>query len=313
MRQSKILNRHYIQHSKKGWLKPVEASNEAQKKRSMHTVHNVPTMQSSHTRHAAQEQPSKPKATPPAPDNTAPAAHLVRVYQKLVESYGEPENHPDNDPVGGLVATILSQHTSDINSGRAYQQLISDFPTWEAVRDAPTDAIANAIRTGGLANIKAPRIQTALLTLTTWQKEKGIDPSTQSLSEFLYQELMQLPLEKAWKYLQDIPGVGPKTASCVLLFNLGRPVMPIDTHLHRLTHRLGFIGPKVSADQAHVIFFKALPPEWAYALHVNLIRHGRTICHAQRPACDSCPLYSECAYIGSVDPKQTQLPFVKKR
>ena len=225
--------------------------------------------------------------------------HLSRIYELLIATYGEPKNEPDYDPMGGLVGTILSQHTSDINSERAYQQLVATFPTWEEVRDAPTNEVAEAIRSGGLANIKAPRIQDALLTLTQEQQKQG---GTKSLSEFLSDELAKRNSEEAWRYLRSIPGVGPKTAACVLMFNLDRPVMPVDTHVWRVSRRLGLIGPKVSADQAHEVFAEMVPPEWVYSLHVNLIRHGRQICHAQRPACNICPLYSECAFVGSVDP-----------
>ncbi|GAC1378077.1 MAG: endonuclease III [Ktedonobacteraceae bacterium] len=231
-----------------------------------------------------------------------PSIHLSRVYNLLIATYGEPQNEPDYDPLGGLVGTILSQHTSDINSGRAYQQLITTFPTWEEVRDAPTPAVANAVRSGGLANIKAPRIQDALFTLTQWQHEQG---DTKPLSEFLYNELAKRSSEEAWHYLRGIHGVGPKTAACVLMFNLNRAVMPIDTHVWRTSRRLGLIGPKVNADQAHTIFAKVTPPEWVYPLHVNLIRHGRQICHAQRPKCTRCPLYNECAFVGSVNPQET--------
>lgn len=225
--------------------------------------------------------------------------HLSRIYELLVATYGEPKNEPDYDPLGGLVGTILSQHTSDINSERAYQQLVATFPTWEEVRDASTNEVAEAIRSGGLANIKAPRIQDALLTLTQEQQKQG---GTKSLSEFLSDELAKRNSEEAWRYLRRIPGVGPKTAACVLMFNLDRPVMPVDTHVWRVSRRLGLIGPKVSADQAHEVFAEMVPLEWIYPLHVNLIRHGRQICHAQRPACNVCPLYSECAFVGSVDP-----------
>ncbi len=230
--------------------------------------------------------------------------HLARVYELLIATYGEPKNDPDFDPLGGLIGTILSQHTSDINSDRAYQQLVGTFPTWEEVRDASTNEVANAIRSGGLANIKAPRIQDALLTLTRQQQEQE---DTQSLSDFLKAELGRRSSEEAWQYLRSIPGVGPKTAACVLMFNLDRPVMPVDTHVHRVSRRLGLIGPKVSADQAHDIFAEIVPPEWVYPLHVNLIRHGRQVCHAQRPACNACPLYSECAYVGSVNVQATML------
>ena len=155
-----------------------------------------------------------------------PSLQLARVYELLIATYGEPRNEPDYDPLGGLVGTILSQHTSDINSDRAYQQLVTTFPTWEEVRDAPTYEIANAIRSGGLANIKAPRIQDALFTLTEQQEAQG---GTRLLSEYLYDELMKLTPEEAWHYLRSIPGVGPKTAACVLMFNMNLAVMPIDT------------------------------------------------------------------------------------
>lgn len=234
-----------------------------------------------------------------------PIAHLARVYELLLATYGEPINEPDYDPLGGLVGTILSQHTSDTNSERAYQQLVATFPTWEEVRDAPMYKVAEAIRSGGLANIKAPRIQDALHTLTEQQQAQG---GSKPLPDYLYDELRKRTPEEAWRYLRRIPGVGPKTAACVLMFNLGEPVMPIDTHVHRVSQRLGLIGPKVNADQAHNLFAKVTPPEWVYPLHVNLIRHGRQICHAQGPECGRCTLYNECAYVGSVNPQETAIP-----
>ncbi|MBE3561373.1 MAG: endonuclease III [Ktedonobacteraceae bacterium] len=236
--------------------------------------------------------------------HTTPAEHLRRIYQLLVETYGEPHNTPDYEPLGGLIGTILSQHTSDRNSDRAYEQLVQKFPTWEEVRDAPTNEVADAIRSGGLANIKAVRIQDVLHTLSERRQEQHF---TGSLSQFLYAELIKRTPEEGWHYLRELPGVGPKTAACVLMFNLNLPVMPIDTHVHRVSKRLGLIGPKVSVDQAHVLFAKITPPEWVYPLHVNLIRHGRQICHAQRPECGRCPLYSECAYVGSVNAQETAI------
>lgn len=226
-----------------------------------------------------------------------PSDHLARIYELLIDTYGEPENEPDFDPVGGLIGTILSQHTSDINSERAYRQLVATFPTWEAVRDAPTYKVAEAILSGGLANLKARRIQDVLHDLTEMQAQRG---DTRPLVHAL-DELRRRSPEEAWRWLRTLPGVGPKTAACVLMFNLDMPVMPVDTHVWRVTKRLGLIGPKVNADQAHDIFAKVTPPEWVYPLHVNLIRHGRQICHAQRPECDKCTLYSECAFVGSVN------------
>ena len=232
------------------------------------------------------------------------AAHLARIYNLLIDIYGEPQNEPDYDPVGGLIGTILSQHTSDINSERAYKQLVAAFTTWEEVRDAPTYKVAEAILSGGLANIKARRIQDVLHELTEMQAERG---DTRTLTHAL-DELPRMQPEEAWRSLRKLPGVGPKTAACVLMFHLDMPVMPVDTHVHRVAQRLGLIGPKVSADQAHDLFAKHVPPQWVYPLHVNLIRHGRRICHAQRPACNGCPLYSECAYVGSVNAQETALP-----
>lgn len=234
-----------------------------------------------------------------------PTIHLSKVYELLIATYSEPQNEPDYDPLGGLVGTILSQHTSDINSGRAYQQLITTFPTWEAVRDAPTEEVAKAIRSGGLANVKAPRIQDVLLTLTEQQQAQG---GNKTLAEYLYDELAQRETEEAWRYLQKLPGVGPKTAACVMMFNLDRPSFPIDTHVYRTSQRLGLILPNVNADKAHGLFARVLPPEWVYPLHVNLITHGRRICHAQRPACAECTLYKECAYVGSVNVQETAIP-----
>lgn len=224
------------------------------------------------------------------------AARLARLYNLLIATYGEPQNEPDFDPVGGLIGTILSQHTSDINSERAYKQLVATFTSWEEVRDAPTYKVAETILSGGLANIKARRIQDVLHELTEMQAQRG---DTRALARAL-DELPHMQPEEAWRSLRKLPGVGPKTAACVLMFNLDLPVMPVDTHVHRVCQRLGLIGPKVSADQAHDILAKHIPPQWVYPLHVNLIRHGRQVCHAQRPACDKCTLYSECAYVGSV-------------
>jgi endonuclease-3 len=211
---------------------------------------------------------------------------LQRIYDLLIQTYGKPEWRPDGDALGGLIGTILSQHTSDVNSERAYAQLVAAFPSWEAVRDAPVEQVAEVIRVGGLANLKAQRIQEVLRVLTN--RLNGAPLSLHFLAD--------LPLAEARDYLRSLPGVGPKTAACVLLFSLGRPAFPVDTHVLRTSKRLGLIGARVSADQAHTIFDNIVPGEWAYPLHVSLIRHGRRVCHAQRPACERCPLRLECAY-----------------
>jgi endonuclease-3 len=214
-----------------------------------------------------------------------PRAKVARIYALLVEAYGIPPWEPDGDALGGLVATILSQHTSDTNSARAYARLIATFPTWEAVRDAPTAAVEEAIRSGGLAHQKAARIQSILRELT--ERLEGAPLSLRLLDA--------LSLEEAQAYLRGFSGVGPKTAACVLLFALGRPAFPVDTHVWRVTRRLGLLGPRMSAEEAHGVLLALIPPEWRHTLHVNLIRHGRHICYARDPACGRCPLRGECA------------------
>ncbi len=156
----------------------------------------------------------------------ASSVHLAQVYELLIETYGEPVNSPDYDPLGGLIGTILSQHTSDINSGRAYQRLIETFPAWEIVRDAPTHLVADAIRSGGLANIKARRIQDVLHDLTERQEA---DKHPGPLKLYLSDTLAGKQPEESWQYLRGFVGVGPKTAACVLMFHLNEPVMPVDT------------------------------------------------------------------------------------
>lgn len=213
-------------------------------------------------------------------------AKTAQIFSLLVEAYGVPPWEPDEDALGGLVATVLSQHTSDVNSARAYERLVTALPSWEAVRDAPVEVVEEAIRPGGLAPQKARTIQRILRELTARLGEAPL-----SLAH-----LADLPPEQAQAYLRELPGVGPKTAACVLLFSLGMPAFPVDTHVWRVTRRLGLIGPKVSADQAHELLAELIPPQWRHTMHVDLIRHGRGICHARNPACERCPLRGECAY-----------------
>ena len=213
---------------------------------------------------------------------------VARVYERLVEAYGVPEWKPDGDALGGLVATVLSQHTSDVNSERAYQRLRARFGNWEAVRDAPVAEVEDAIRPGGLAAQKAPRIQEILRVLSA---QVGGGPPEAALAD-----LGALPLAEARARLRGLPGVGPKTAACVLLFSLGKPAFPVDTHVWRVAKRLGLIGARTTAEAAHDELEALIPPQWRHTLHVNLIRHGRQICYARTPACERCPLRAECPY-----------------
>ncbi len=204
------------------------------------------------------------------------------VFGLLAAGYGEVEHRPRLDGMSELVWTILSQHTSDLNAGRAFEALVRRFPKWDEVLTAPTDLLVSVIRGGGLAQQKAPRIQEVLrvvLDLTG-----GFDIS------FLAE--MPLPQAKAW--LQALPGVGPKTAGVVLAFALGMPAMAVDTHIHRVSGRLGLIGPKVTADEAHDILERSIAPERVFSFHVYLITHGRRVCKAQRPICAQCALAAQC-------------------
>ncbi len=209
------------------------------------------------------------------------------INDALTAYYGAPAPvHIESrrDPLSELILVVLSQHTSDANSDRAFASLCARFPSWEAVRTAPTPEVADAIRSGGLATIKAVRIQRILNQIL--ERTGRLD------LEFL----RALPLSEARAFLRALDGVGPKTAACVLLFSLGLPAMPVDTHVHRVARRLGLIAPRMSAEAAHDELERLVPAEDVYRFHVNLIRHGRQICKALRPRCASCPVNHLCPY-----------------
>jgi endonuclease-3 len=184
-----------------------------------------------------------------------------------------------------IVATVLSQHTSDVNSGRAFAELKLRYPAWEQVADAPAEQIADAIRSGGMADQKARRIQQILAAIE--DREGRIDLG----------RLHDLDDAAVEAYLLSLPGVGPKTAACVLTFAMGRAAFPVDTHVHRIAIRLGWIPATTTADQAHQLLALQIAPEIRYDLHVAMISHGRNVCRAQRPRCDDCVLADRCAYI----------------
>jgi endonuclease-3 len=209
------------------------------------------------------------------------------IHEELLNYYGQPEWRNPLPPLDELISTILSQNTNDANRDRAFQALRQRFPTWEAVRDADEAEVIDAIRPAGLGNQKGPRIQNVLREITRQRGELSLD------------FLAQMPDAEALEWLVAFKGVGPKTASIVLLFSLGKPAFPVDTHIYRVSGRLGLRPDKMSADQAHTHLGKLFPPETYYAAHLNLIRLGREICQARRPRCASCPLQNLCVYYWS--------------
>ena len=220
----------------------------------------------------------------PCPSPAVDSGKVLDVYARLVAAYGPRTLRPGRNPIDELVLTILSQNTSDTNSGRAFQALKAIYPTWEEVIDAPSDELYETIKMAGLGRIKAPRIQRALREIIQRRGQLNLD------------FLTNLSLDEAKAWLTALDGIGPKTAACVLLFALGRPALPVDTHVHRVAKRLGLIGPTISADATHSLLEAALPPEAVYAFHIDMIQHGRRVCHAQRPECQRCPLREVCAY-----------------
>jgi endonuclease-3 len=226
----------------------------------------------------------------PSPQKLAADRRRRRALAEVVlERLGERYEHPAwagarLDPVSELVLAILSQNTADTNSFRAFTALRERYPAWDDVLAAPTDELTDVIRPGGLAPTKAPRIQHVLAEIRS--DRGGWDLGF----------LADAPLEEARAWLTDLPGIGRKTASIVLLFCFGRPSLPVDTHVHRVALRLGLIPPRTDVLKAHELLEAALEPDEVYPFHVELIRHGRDTCRAPRPICGLCPLTDHCAY-----------------
>jgi endonuclease III len=206
------------------------------------------------------------------------------VHKTLLTFCGNPIWRNPLPPMDELISTILSQNTNDTNRDKAFNALRAKFSTWEAVRDAPAAEVVESIRVAGLANQKGPRIQQALRQITS--ERGGLDLSF----------LKELPLEEARAWLTKFNGVGPKTAAIVLCFSLGRPAFPVDTHVYRVTGRVGLRPEKMSVEDAHPYLESIFPPEAYYAAHLNIIRLGREICHARKPNCKACPLLELCDF-----------------
>ncbi len=207
-----------------------------------------------------------------------------RVVAALERRFGVPNVRRRGDLIGSFVLTALSQHTSDLNAGRAFDALKQRFPRWEDVAAAEPGDIAAAIRSAGLANQKAPRIR----DFVRWVRD--------TFGDYDLSPIRKMPTEEVVRRLTSVKGIGIKTVSVVLLFSLGRDVFPVDTHVHRICRRVGLVAWKATAEQTHHLMAPLVPPGKAMSLHVNLLRLGRTICDARRPKCPECPLRRLCDY-----------------
>ncbi len=208
----------------------------------------------------------------------------LEVHRRLLEKYGEPTWHESLPILDELVSTILSQNTNDTNRDRAFRQLKARFRNWEDVRNAEPGEVIAAIRSAGLANQKGPRIQNILRQITAERGSLNLD------------FLKTLSDDEAWNWLNKYKGVGPKTASIVLLFSLGKAAFPVDTHIQRVTGRVGLRPEKMTNEKAHHYLAELFPPDTYQAAHLNIIRLGREVCHPRNPACDICVLQSLCDY-----------------
>jgi endonuclease-3 len=214
---------------------------------------------------------------------------IIKIDRLLAEEYGRKKFTGGTDPLTELVRTVLSQNTNDTNRDRAFESMKAAYPTWEKLAQAPIDKIAVAIKVAGLAKIRASRISKLL---------KAIHKS-QGRYELEFLEDWQ---DKAIReYLISLEGIGPKTVACMMAFSLGRNVMPVDTHVYRVSQRLGIIPPKMSVTAAHIYFDNLKDALSLYQFHLNLIAHGRQICHARKPECPKCRLKADCVYFKTAE------------
>lgn len=215
-------------------------------------------------------------------------AKYAPIAQTLHAVFGRPTWRQSLPPLDELIDCILSQSTTDLNKDRAFAALKARFASWEQVMNAPLELVIETIRPSGLAHQKAPVIQDVLRRIYAERGEMNID------------FLADVPLDEAKAWLTSFRGVGPKTAAIVLCFGFNRPAFPVDTHIHRVGQRLGFLPANISADKAHPVMESIVPPEAHYEFHLNLIRLGREICQARRPKCELCPLTAHCDYYKSM-------------
>ena len=222
----------------------------------------------------------------PAADGETLPERALLVYKLLGEVYGIKPWKPRREPLHELISTILSHRTTQANEARAFEQLWEKYGSWESIRDAPVEGIVEAITPANWPEQKAPRIKAVLDRIIAERGAADIG------------FLGELPVEEAMAWLESLPGVGPKTASLVLLFCFHKPVLPVDTHVHRVSGRVGLIPPRATAEQAHALLPELLPGDadvlWNF--HLNMLRHGQLICVWERPRCDRCVLRAHCDY-----------------
>ncbi len=216
----------------------------------------------------------------------------IRDRLRLV--YGVPLAKPHEHPIAELILTVLSQSTNDRNRDVAYLALRERFPTWEDVRDAPVDAVEEAIRPGGISKVKSARIKSILAAITETAPEQAASSGITLDHSLCLDWLASQPVPEAQRYLTSLPGVGRKTAACVLLFALGMRDVPVDTHVSRVGTRLGLFRPGAPFEEMHDEMLAITPPGEELELHLNMLRHGRRTCHARRPACADCALQRMC-------------------
>ncbi len=212
------------------------------------------------------------------------SAKAMEVYQRLLKTYGEHPLKPRREPMHELISTMLSHRTTQQNEQIAFDRMWARYGSWEAIRDAPVEELAETIEPANFPEVKAPRIKEALARIIAERGEPSID------------FLRDLPPEEGLKWLMSFPGVGIKTASLVLLFCFAKPVLPVDSHVHRVSQRLGLIAPKVGPTAAHAILLSLLPhdPHVLFNFHINMLRHGQQICIWSTPRCERCPLTDLC-------------------
>lgn len=213
-------------------------------------------------------------------------SRVERIGDRLRQIYGVPVMAPHGDPLAELVLTVLSQSTNDRNRDVAFLRLRERLPSWAAVRLAPVEVIEEAIRPGGISKVKSVRIKAILNAILSTAREPS-DPLS-------LEWMRTAPISEARDYLTSLPGVGRKTAACVLLFSWGRREVPVDTHVSRVGMRLHLLRPGAGFDELHDQMLVITRPGWELDLHVNLLRHGRRTCHARTPACGRCALARMC-------------------